>query len=156
MLKINAANYTPTDSMLIPTGTIAPIEGTPFDFQSFKTIGERINEPCNDLKYGKGYDHNWVLDKHGDKMTEAAIVYEPSNGRQIRVITDEPGLQIYSGNYFARKNKGKYGKVYTFRSSFTLETQHFPDSQNHSNFSTTTLLPGQTYTSTCIYKFKVR
>ncbi|HQF11831.1 MAG TPA: galactose-1-epimerase, partial [Paludibacteraceae bacterium] len=102
-----------------------------------------------------GYDHNWVLNKKGDKLTEAAVVHEPSNGIQMRVITDQPGVQFYGGNFLNGTERGKYGEVYTYRTSFAMETQHFPDSPNHPNFPSTVLNPGQQYQHVCIYKFEV-
>lgn len=155
VLKINGYYYTPTDDGFIPTGVIAPVKDTPMDFTKPLAIGERVNENFQDLINGKGYDHNWILDKHGDKMTEAAVIYEPSNGRQIRVITDQPALQFYGGNFFSGKDTGKYGEVYTYRTSFALETQHYPDSPNHLDFPITTLYPGQIYHHSCIYKFEI-
>ncbi|MDD3079271.1 MAG: galactose mutarotase [Paludibacter sp.] len=156
ILKINASTYTPTDDGLIPTGEIAKVKDTPMDFTSPTAIGERVNTDFTALKNGKGYDHNWILDKHGDVMTEAVVIYEPSNGRQIRVITNQPALQFYGGNFFDGKEKGKYGEIYTYRTSFALETQHYPDSPNHPDFPSTALNPGQEYHHTCIYKFEVR
>lgn len=155
VLEINASNYTPTDKGLIPTGIIAPVKGTPMDFTVPTPIGERVNENFIDLINGKGYDHNWVLNKKGDKLTEAAVVYEPSNGIQMRVITDQPGVQFYGGNFMKGREKGKYGEVYAYRTSFAMETQHFPDSPNHPNFPSTVLNPGQQYEHVCIYKFEV-
>jgi galactose mutarotase-like enzyme len=156
VLEINASNYTPTDKGLIPTGVIAPVKGTPMDFTKPTSIGERVNDNFPDLINGKGYDHNWVLNKKGDKLTEAAVVYEPSNGIQMRVVTDQPGLQFYGGNFLNGTEKGKYGEVYTYRTSFAMETQHFPDSPNHANFPSTVLNPGQEYQHLCVYKFETR
>lgn len=156
ILKINAPNYTPTDDGLIPTGEIAKVKDTPMDFTRPTAIGERVNTNFTDLKNGKGYDHNWILNKHGDVMTEAAVIYEPSNGRQIRVMTDQPALQFYGGNFFEGKDTGKYGEIYTYRTSFALETQHYPDSPNHSEFPSTVLNPSQVYHHTCVYKFEVK
>lgn len=156
ILKINAPTYTPTDEGLIPTGEIAKVKNTPMDFTHLTAIGERVNADFSDLKNGKGYDHNWILDKHGDVLTEAAVIYEPSNGRLIRVITDQPALQFYGGNFFEGQDTGKYGEVYTYRTSFALETQHYPDSPNHPEFPSTVLNPGQLYQHTCIYKFEVK
>lgn len=156
ILKINATSYTPTDNSLIPTGETVKVKDTPMDFTCPTAIGERVNADFTALKNGKGYDHNWILDKHGDMLTEAAVIYEPSNGRQIRVITDQPALQFYGGNFFEGKDTGKYGEVYTYRTSFALETQHYPDSPNHPDFPSTVLIPGQVYHHTCIYKFEIR
>lgn len=155
ILKINGSKYTPTDDGLMPTGEIVSVTGTPMDFTKPTEIGKKVNEPFQALIYGKGYDHNWILDKKQGEMTEAAVIFEPSNGRQMRVITDQPALQFYGGNFFEGKDKGKYGEVYTYRTSFALETQHYPDSPNHPDFPTTVLNPGETYKHTCIYKFEV-
>ena len=120
IVKINALSYTPTDEGLIPTGVIAPVSGTPLDFTRPAEIGARVNEPFADLLNGKGYDHNWILNKHGDKITEAAVVTEPESGIRMRVITDQPALQFYGGNFLNGTEKGKYGEVYTHRTSFAM------------------------------------
>ena len=156
ILKINASNYTPTDDELIPTGEIVSVKNTPMDFTKPTTIGERVNEPFQALINGKGYDHNWILDKKQEGMIEAAVIYEPSNGRLMRVITDQPALQFYGGNFFEGKDTGKYGEVYLHRTAFALETQHYPDSPNQSSFPTTELKPGSMYHHVCIYKFEVK
>lgn len=156
MLQINAPSYNPTDAGLIPTGEIAPVEGTPMDFRKPFAVGERVNQPFAALLNGLGYDHNWVLHKHGDKFTEAAVIYEPSNGVQMRVLTDQPAMQFYGGNFFKGKDTGKYGEVYNYRTSFAMETQHFPDSPNQPSFPNTILKPGETYEHVCVYKFEVR
>lgn len=156
VMQISSSRYTPTDSGLIPTGEIANVESTPMDFRNPTAIGKRVNEPFEALKNGKGYDHNWILDKHGDRVSEAALIYEPETGIQMRVITDQPALQFYGGNFLDGKDKGKYGEVYTYRTSFAMETQHYPDSPNRPNFPSTVLEPGQTYQHLCIYKFDVR
>jgi len=155
ILQINGSNYTPTDDGLIPTGKISTVQNTPMDFLRPTSIGERVNKQFIDLIHGKGYDHNWVLDKHGDKITEAAIVYEPETGIQMRVTTDQPALQFYGGNFFEGKDTGKYGEVYTYRTSFALETQHYPDSPNQINFPNTLLNPGKKYKHVCVYKFDI-
>jgi galactose mutarotase-like enzyme len=155
VLQINGSNYTPTDDGLIPTGVIAPVKGTPMDFTRPMAIGARVDEQFAALIYGKGYDHNWILDKNGDRMTQAAVIYEPSNGRQLRVLTTEPALQFYGGNFFEGKDSGKYGEKYNYRTSLALETQHYPDSPNHANFPSTVLRPGAKYHQICIYKFEV-
>lgn len=156
ILTINARNTTPVDSVLIPSGEIASVEGTPFDFRKPTVIGERINTENEQLKNGAGYDHNWVIDRKTDKDVEfVASVYEPVSGRKMEVWSDQPGVQFYSGNFFDGAVSGKYGKPLKYREAFALETQHFPDSPNHPNFPTTRLNPGETYTQTCIYKFSI-
>jgi len=156
IMKINGSFYTPTDNGLIPTGEIASVVNTPMDFTNPTTIGKRVNDPFGALVYGKGYDHNWILDKYGDKVTEAAVIFEPETGIQMRVITDQPALQFYGGNFFEGKDKGKYGEVYNYRTSFALEAQHYPDSPNHPDFPTTVLKLGETYKQICIYKFEIK
>lgn len=156
VMQINAAFYNPTDAGLIPTGEIATVVGTPMDFLKPTLIGERVNQPFEALINGKGYDHNWVLQKHGDKLTEAAVIYEPSTGIQMRVLTDQPALQFYGGNFFEGKDTGKYGEVYNLRTSFAMEAQHYPDSPNQPSFPNTILKPGEKYEQECIYKFEVR
>ncbi len=156
ILTINASHTTPVDSVLIPTGDIAYVDGTPFDFRQPRAIGERINETNDQLKNGLGYDHNWVLDKSKEGIELAATLYEPQSGRVMEVYTDQPGLQFYSGNFFSDKSTGKKNKSIKYREALALETQKFPDSPNHSNFPSTRLEPNETYTHTCIYKFSVR
>lgn len=154
VLMINADKYTPINSTEIPTGKILPVKGTPFDFTKPTPIGERINEDNIQLKYAHGYDDNWVLNKPKPGMlTLAARVYAPDNGREIEVYTTQPGLQFYSGNFLNGKTIGKGDKPYKFRTAFTLETQHFPDSPNHPNFPTTVLKPGQIFHSITIFHF---
>jgi len=156
LLKINGSSFTPTDNALIPTGEIVSVENTPFDFTKPTKIGKRINEDHPDLLNGLGYDHNWVLNNiSGKTLLEAAVIYEPLNGRQVRVLTDQPGLQFYSGNFFKGLDSGKYNEIYTYRSSFALETQHFPDSPNQPTFPSTILLSGDKYHHLCIYKFEI-
>ena len=159
-LMINADYFTPVDSTLIPTGEIRPVKGTPMDFTAPQAIGARINDSYEQLKYGLGYDHNWVLNKSGREMSLAARVYEPSSGRVMEVYTTEPGLQFYSGNFLEGKiprDVGKGGKVYNFRDGFCLETQNFPDAINKPGiFPSPILRPGQWFTSTTIYKFSVQ
>lgn len=157
VLTINASHTTPVDSVLIPTGQIAPVEGTPFDFREPHAIGERIGADNQQLRNGGGYDHNWVIDrKTPSGIEQAATVWEPASGRTIEVLSDQPGLQVYSGNFFDGKSIGKYGKPQRYRESLALETQKFPDSPNHDNFPSTVLRPGETYTQVCIYKFGVK
>ena len=155
-LLLFADRYTPTDSGSIPTGVLAEVKGTPFDFTKAKAIGARIGQDDEQLKFGHGYDHNWVLTRKGNGVELAAVVYEPTSGREMEVYTTEPGVQFYSGNFLDGSIPGKGGKSYPFRSGFCLETQHFPDSPNRANFPSTVLRPGQTYSQTTIYAFLVR
>jgi len=155
-LKLNAGHYTPVDANLIPTGELATVEGTPFDFRKATAIGARINDDNDQLKKGKGYDHNWVLDSGGGKLSEAAEVYEPTTGRVMQVWTDQPGIQFYTGNFLDGTITGKDGKVYQRRYALCLETQHFPDSPNHPKFPTTELKPGEKYHTVTIYRFSAR
>lgn len=155
-LWIKAAATTPVDANLIPTGEIAPVEGTPFDFRTATAIGARIGVENEQLKNGGGYDHNWVLSREGEGVELVASLYDPTTGRVMEVLTDQPGLQFYSGNFFDGKSLGKYGRPQSYRESVALETQHFPDSPNHPDFPTTRLDPGETYTHTCIYRFSAR
>jgi aldose 1-epimerase len=153
-LLINAGRFTPIDSTLIPTGEFLDVEGTPFDFRNETVIGERINDEDQQLQYGLGYDHNFVLNKVENSLDLAARVTGPETGITLEVMTTEPGLQFYSGNFLDGKTKdGKGGKVYPYRSGFCLETQHFPDSPNKPWFPDTVLKPGNTYKTTTIYKF---
>lgn len=154
-LKLNASRYTPVDATLIPTGELATVEGTPFDFRRATAIGQRINADNEQLRRGKGYDHNWVLDSAG-KFAQAAEVFDPATGRVLQVWTDQPGIQFYSGNFLDGTIKGKGEKVYGHRSGFCLETQHFPDSPNHPNFPTTELKPGQKYHTVTEFHFSAR
>jgi aldose 1-epimerase len=151
---INADKFTPVDNTLIPTGELRPVKGTPFDFTSPHTISERINSTNDEqIVFGKGYDHNFVLNKKGNDLSFAAEVYEPVSGRLMEVWTTEPGMQFYTGNYLDGSITGKGGWVYQPRDGFCFEPQHFPDSPNHPEFPTTVLNPGETYQSTIIYKF---
>jgi aldose 1-epimerase len=155
-LKINASHFTPVDSTLIPTGELKSVEGTPFDFRTSTAIGQRIDAADDQLVKGKGYDHNWVLDKTPGKLTGAAELYEPVTGRVLQVLTTEPGLQFYSGNFLNGTITGKQGRVYLKRSGLCLETQHFPDSPNHPNFPSTELKPGARYHTLTVFKFGTR
>ena len=155
-LKLNAGRYTPVDGNLIPTGELAPVAGTPFDFGKLTAIGARIDSDNDQIKKGKGYDHNWVLDSGGGKLAEAAEVYEPTTGRVMQVWTDQPGVQFYTGNFLDGTITGKGGKVYQHRAALCLETQHFPDSPNHPKFPSTELKPGQKYHTVTIYRFSAR
>jgi aldose 1-epimerase len=157
LLYLNADNYTPVDSTLIPTGKIEPVAGTPFDFTTPVKIGERINDKNQQLAYGLGYDHNFVLNRTDNKSVKlAASVYDPQSGRFMEIFTNEPGIQFYCGNFLKGKEIGKQNKPYNYRSGFCLETQHFPDSPNHSEFPSVVLRPGENYYSVCIYKFTVK
>lgn len=154
-LKLNASHYTPVDPTLIPTGQVAPVEGTPFDFRKLTAIGARINQSDEQLKRAKGYDDNWVLDT-GGKFGEAAELYDATSGRVVQVWTDQPGIQFYSGNFLDGTIKGKNGTMYLYRSGLALETQHFPDTPNHKNFPSAELKPGQTYHTVTEYRFSTR
>ncbi len=152
-LRIDADRFTPVDAQLIPTGELRDVAGTPLDFRRTTRIGERIDSNYEQLKYGGGYDHNWVLNKPKAGLTLAARLHDPRSGRVMEVLTTEPGLQFYSGNMMAGFISGKAGQVYVRRSALCLETQHFPDSPNHANFPSTELKPGQTYRSTTVFRF---
>jgi aldose 1-epimerase len=155
VLELNASSFTPVDSTLIPTGVLAPVAGTPFDFRTPTAIGARIAVPNEQLRYGGGYDHNWVLDRRGDGLSPAARVADPSSGRSLEITTTEPGIQFYSGNFLDGTIKGKGGQVYGHRGALVLETQHFPDSPNHPQFPSTILRPGTTYRSRTVFAFGV-
>jgi aldose 1-epimerase len=152
-LMINADKFTPVDNTLIPTGELKEVKGTPMDFTKPTAIGARINEKYEQLTFGKGYDHNWVLKRDKKGLDLAATLYEPTTGRFMEVYTTEPGLQFYSGNFLDGTIKGKSGKIYEFRTGLCLETQHFPDSPNKPQFPSTVLKPGQQYTHSTIYRF---
>ncbi|MFC9911116.1 aldose epimerase family protein [Streptomyces sp. NPDC059862] len=153
-LSIAAARYTPVDSGLIPTGELAKVAGTPFDFRRTKTVGEDIRVAHQQLLYGKGLDHNWVLDKGITARPEhIATLRDPSSGRTLKIATTEPGLQFYSGNFLDGSLVGTGGTVYRQGDGLCLETQHYPDSPNHPSFPSTVLRPGQTYRSTTIHSF---
>lgn len=157
VMVINASHTTPVDGHLIPTGEIADVTGTPFDFREPHAIGERIGADNEQLRNGNGYDHNWILDRESEGDIEfAASVYEPASGRFMEVFTDQPAMQFYSGNFFDGSVSGKYGKPMRHRESIALETQKYPDSPNHPDFPSTRLDPGQEYTHTCIYRFSVK
>jgi len=152
VVKINASRFTPVDASLIPTGQIKSVDGTPFDFRKPHSIGERINANDEQLRFGMGYDQNFVLDNSGGSVAEAAEVYEPTTGRTLKVLTTEPGVQFYSGNHLDGSITGKEGRVYKPRVAFCLETQHFPDSPNHPNFPTTELKAGQKFHSVTVFE----
>jgi len=155
-VTIQASRYTPVDATLIPTGELRAVKGTPFDFTVATAIGARINGDDQQLKFGKGYDHNWVLDKTGSALTEAAEVYEPGSGRVMQVWTTEPAMQFYTGNFLDGTLRGKGGKTYPHRGAFCMETQHYPDSPNHPAFPSTELKPGAVYHTTTVYRFSAR
>ena len=154
-LFLNADHYTPVDSILIPTGDITPVAGTPFDFTRFHAIGERIRLGDPQLKIGRGYDHNWVLNapRHAGQLNLAAVLVDPSSGRRLTILTKEPGIQFYSGNFLDGTLYGTSDRQYRQGDGLALETQHFPDSPNHPNFPSTRLDPGQTYDTTTVYAF---
>ncbi len=158
VVMINADAYTPVDDGLIPTGKIDGVEGTPFDFRTPKTIGRDIDSDFGQLKIGKGYDHNYVINdlpKNAEGLKLAATVTEPASGRTMEVYTSEPGVQFYTGNFMNGSDIGKTGKSYPFRGSFCFETQHYPDSPNKPEFPSTLLKPGEVYETTTVYKFGV-
>ena len=152
-LMLNAAQYTPVDDTLIPTGEIANVEGTPFDFRKSTAIGARINDKHVQITRGKGYDHNFVLSRTGPGLVEAARVVEPLSGRTMTITTTEPGIQFYSGNFLDGTLTGKGGRKYPHRSGFCLETQHYPDSPNQPKFPSTVLRPGETYKTQTLFTF---
>ncbi len=155
-VQIFADKFTPVDATLIPTGELRPVAGTPFDFTQPHKIGERINANDEQIKFGGGYDHNWVLNKPMGKLDVIARVTEPTTGRVLEVLSTEPGLQFYTGNFLDGKIVGKGGKSYAFRSAFCMEPQHFPDSPNQPKFPSVVLKPGQTYHNTIVYKFSAK
>ena len=156
VVTLKAANYTPVNPGLIPTGVIAPVTGTPFDFTTPHPIGERIDADDEQIKFGAGYDHNWVLDNQDGDLALASIVFEPVKGRLMEVWTTEPGVQFYCGNFLDGSLIGKSGRPYHRRNGFCLETQHYPDSVNQPNFPTTILRPGDKYQSTTLFRFSAR
>jgi aldose 1-epimerase len=153
VLKIDASRITPVDANLIPTGELKSVEGTPFDFRTARVVGERINADDAQLRLGRGYDHNFVLDHPAGELAEAAELYEPTTGRILRVLTTEPGVQFYTGNFLDGSITGKEGRVYNRRFALCLETQHFPDSPNHPSFPSTELKPGQTFHNVTVFEF---
>ncbi|HME00063.1 MAG TPA: aldose epimerase family protein [Terriglobia bacterium] len=152
-MMIAASRFTPVDATLIPTGELRNVEGTPFDFRQPTAVGARIDNDDEQLKLGRGYDHNFVLDRKGSGLTLAARVVEPKSGRVLEVKTNQPGIQFYTGNFLDGTIHGKGGKVYGHRFAFCLETQHFPDSPNHSGFPSTELKPGETYHQITVFQF---
>jgi aldose 1-epimerase len=154
-LYINALRFTPTNETSIPLGELRPVKGTPLDFTVATPIGARIDDKYEQIVSGSGYDHNFVLNKPAGKLGLAAEAHESTSGRVLRVLTTEPGVQFYSGNFLSGAT-GKQGLTYPRRSAFCLETQHYPDSPNEPKFPTTVLRPGGRYTQTTIYQFSVR
>ncbi len=154
-VMLNADRFIPVNNTLIPTGALQPVKGTPFDFTSPIAIGERINAADEQIKFGKGYDHCWVLNGEAGEMSLAATVFEPNSGRYMEVFTTEPGIQFYTGNFLDGSLTGK-GTTYAHRTGFCLETEHFPDSPNQPKFPSVTLQPGQTYQTQTTYKFTTK
>jgi aldose 1-epimerase len=156
-LRLNAQQFTPVDAAMIPTGELKNVAGTPFDFLQPTAIGKHVDVYDEQLKYGRGYDHNWVIEhKHVNSLDLAAEIYDPETGRRMEIFTTEPGIQFYAGNFLDGTTQGKGGKNYEHRSAFCLETQHFPDSPNHPEFPSTRLTPGQHFNSSTVYRFSVR
>jgi aldose 1-epimerase len=155
-LILHASRFTWADSNLTPTGELKSVEGTPLDFRKSTRIGERIDSDYEQLRVAGGYDQNFVLDAGGRELAEAAEVYEPSSGRVMRVLTDQPGVQFYTGNFFDGTIKGKNGIAYQRRYGLCLETQHFPDSPNHPEFPTTELKPGERFHRVTVFAFSTR
>jgi len=156
LVTINANQFVPTDAGSIPTGELKNVAGTPFDFINPTAIGARINQDDEQLKFGNGYDHTWVIKGQPGTMRVAATAYEPTSGRIMQVLTTEPGVQFYTGNFLNGTLTGKSGKIYARRTGFCFETQHYPDSPNQPSFPTTTLKKGATYKSTTIYRFSTK
>jgi aldose 1-epimerase len=154
-LMLNASRYTPIDSGSIPNGKLDPVKDTPFDFTTAKPIGRDIGQKHQQLEYGLGYDHNFVLDNQG-AMKLAARVHEPSSGRVMEIYTSEPGIQFYCGNFLDGRLRGKSAKQYVHRGGFCLETQHYPDSPNQPKFPSTILRPGEVYETKTIFKFSTQ
>lgn len=155
-LTLHASRFTPVDAGLIPTGELKSVESTPFDFRRATAIGTRIGADDEQIHRGHGYDHNWVLDSKGGTLAEAAEVYDPASGRVLKVLTDQPGIQFYSGNFLNGSIKGKGGKPDELHAALCLETQHFPDSPNHPDFPTTELKPGERYHTVTVFSFATR
>jgi len=156
ILQIDADYYTPVNDKLITTGELAKVENTPLDFRQPQVIGDRINDDFIQLKYSGGYDHNWVINGYDGKVKKAVELYEPVSGRVLEVLTDQPGVQFYSGNFMNGTITGKGGVVYNHRTGLCLEPQHFPDSPNKPDFPSTILRPGETYKQTTIYRFSTK
>jgi aldose 1-epimerase len=155
-LMIRADYMTPVDESLITTGELMPVENTPFDFREATAIGKQIDADDQQIRYGKGYDHNWAVNAYNKQVRLIASLYDPSSGRLMKVYSDQPGLQFYSGNFLDGSISGKNGIKYNFRSALCLETQYYPDSPNKPEFPSATLKPGQIYRQTTIYAFSVK
>jgi aldose 1-epimerase len=155
-LMINADYFTPVDAGLIPTGEIRPVVGTPMDFRTVKAIGKDIEADDEQILYGNGYDHNWVLNDYNSQVRLSATLYEKETGRLMEVLTDQPGLQFYSGNFLDGSMTGKGGVKYNHRTALCLEAQAFPDSPNKPNFPSVVLRPGEEYKQTTIYRFSTK
>ena len=156
LLQINASRFTPVDAGMIPTGELREVAGTPFDFRDAKLISKDVNAANEQLKLGLGYDHNWVLDRKGEELELAATLYEPKSGRMLEVLTEEPSIQFYGGNFLDGRLTGKSGGVYNHRNGMCLETQHNPDSPNRPEWPSTILRPGEEYNTSTIYKFSTK
>src|ERR1700719_3412721 len=158
VMTLHAKQFTPVDKTLIPTGELSDVAGTPMDFTRATPIGRRINDSYEQLVFGKGYDHNWVLVRSGsgNGLTIAAEAYDAKSGRKLEVLTTEPGVQFYSGNFLDGTVKGKGNKAYDQRAAFCLETQHFPDSPNHPNFPSTILKPNAAFHSQTVFRFSAK
>jgi len=154
-MQINASHYIPIDAESIPTGEIAAVEGTPFDFREPHLIGERIGEENEQLRNARGYDHNWCIDKTTDAVEFLCRVWDPVSGRYVEVLSDQPGIQFYSGNFFDGSENGSNGQPLGFRSSLALEAQKWPDAVHHPSFPSVILRPGEQYSQICIYRFGV-
>ena len=156
LVMIPADKFTPVDSTLIPTGELRPVEGTPFDFRKPTPIGARIKQEDEQLKFGNGYDHNWAFNKPIGQLGLVGRVFEPTTGRVLEVLSTEPGMQFYTGNFLDGTITGKEGRTYQSRNGFCMEPQHFPDSPNHPEFPSVVLKPGETYKNTIIYRFSIQ
>lgn len=156
VLMIDAGQITPVTAGLIPTGAYSLVQNTPFDFTEPQTIGSRVGEKNEQLSFGGGYDHNWVLNNQSGELALAATLYEPDSGRFMEVLTTEPGIQFYCGNFLDGSLVGKSGHPYPYRSGLCLETQHYPDSPNHPHFPSTILNPGETYQTRTVYQFSIK
>ena len=156
ILYLNAEAYTPVDANVAVTGEVAAVENTPFDFRTPTRVGDRIDDTTHlQIRNGRGYDHNWLLNTHGDIHAVAATLYDPTSGIQMTIYTDQPGVQFYAGNFLDGSFMGKGGIAYPKRSGLCFETQHYPDSPNQPHFPSTTLRPGEQYTTRTIYKFTI-